>query len=134
MHLHARAVELPFEDRGAERSQRRFDVLRGLREHRQHRLHQPDRKALERGRAASERGLGDLRDTAGDARRAPHLRRRQPGRRRDRLQHDAFQRALAKLADDEAREEILLLGSRPSEQLGEPLFAPGCRALALDCL
>src|SRR5213079_2133718 len=112
--------------------ERRCHVLCGLREHRQHRLHQPDRKAFERARAASERRLGDLRDAAGDARRAPQLRRRQLGRRRDRLQHDALQRALAKLADDEAREEILLLRSRAFEQLGEPLFAPRRGALALD--
>src|SRR5207249_1366157 len=52
--------------------------------------------------------------------------------RRDRLQHDASQRALAKLADDEAREEILLLRSRPFEQSGEPLFAPRRGTLALD--
>src|SRR2546427_237965 len=65
---------------------------------------------------------------------APPLPPGQRGRRRDRLQHDAFQRALAKLADDKAREEILLLRRRAFEQLGEPLFAPGRRALALDCL
>src|SRR6266513_161977 len=132
MHLHTRAIELPFEDRGAKRSQRRLHVLSGLREHRQHRLHQPDRKTFERGRAASERGLGDLRDATGEGRRAPHLRRGQPGRSRERLDHDAFQRALAELADEQAREEILLLRSRAFEQFGEPLFAPCRGALALD--
>src|SRR3989454_1506364 len=81
---------------------------------------------------AGGRRLGARRDPPGAPRRAPRPPRRQLGGRRARLQHDAFQRALAKLADDEAREEILLLRSRAFEQLGEPLFAPRRGALALD--
>ena len=83
--LHACAVQLPFEERGAEGAERRFHVLAGLGEHRQHWLHEPDRELLERGAPAGERRSCDLRDAAGKGRRAPHFSGLQIRRRGDRI-------------------------------------------------
>jgi len=48
-----------------------------------------------------------------------HLRRGQRGRGGNRLDHDAFQRALAQLADEQAHEEVLLLGRGAHEELAQ---------------
>jgi len=59
VRLHARAVELPFEGRGAEALQRVGDAFRGLSEHRLDRLEDLEHKALEAFLAFGERGCRD---------------------------------------------------------------------------
>ncbi len=77
--LHARAVELPVERGGAERFERARDVVRGLREHRLHRLEQRgcrtarDRSRLRRARRGRRRG--------GRRRTSPRAGRRRAGAR-----------------------------------------------------
>ena len=72
---------------------------------------------VERPRAAVERRARDRRDAAGEGRRAAHVRRRQAGRRGDRLEHHALERALAQLADDQPQQEVLLFRRGLLEQL-----------------
>ena len=108
MRLHACAVELPVEGRGAEALERVGDVLGRLREHGLHRLENFERKTRETCLAFGERGFSDCGKAARAHRRRAHPRGRQPRRLRDGIEHDPFERALAQLAQEQAREEILL--------------------------
>ena len=130
MHLHARAVELPFERRGAEPRERVADVLRRLGEHRLHRLQQPDREAREPWRARDERRARDRAEVAREHRGAPHVADRHARRGGDRLEHHALERALAQLADQQADEEVLLGARGAGEQLAELPRALARRAFA----
>ena len=65
---------------------------------------------------------------------APHFGRGQSGSRGDRLQHHAFERALAQFTDDQAQQEVLLLGRGLFEQLVQLGLAGRGGALALDRL
>jgi hypothetical protein len=51
-------------------------------------------------------------------------------RRRDRIDHDAFERALPQLADQQADEEFLLVSSCAREQRLQRRCPPGRRARA----
>ena len=82
----------------------------GLREHRLHRPVQRDREAREPRRAFGQRDAGDGAEVAGEHRGAPHVGRRQRGGGGDRVDHHAFERALAQLADEQADQEVLLGG------------------------
>jgi hypothetical protein len=127
VHLHARAVELPFERGRAERGERRSHVVGRRGQHRLHRLQQADREAGEPGRAVAERRCGDSLEPARDHRGAAHLGGRQRARGGDRVEHHAFERALAQLADDQAHEEVALGGVGAREQRLE-LLRPRRRA------
>ena len=116
VHLHARPVELPLEGRGAERLQRGGDIGRRLREHRRNRLHQRQRELAKPAFALRQHGTRDRDDSVRDHRRLPHRRRRQRCRRRDRVDHQRFERALPKLAEQQPDQEVAFLFGRASEQ------------------
>ena len=104
MDLHARAVELVLEDGGAERLERVVDVLRRAREHRRERLVERQPKALEPGATFRQRGARDRCQAARQHAGPAHVGGRNVGRRRDRIRHDALERALAQLAEQSRRE------------------------------
>ena len=120
VHLHARAVELPFDRRlAADARHRVVDVVGGLREHRRERLEQRDavaRTALRRPARIAVRGHRG--DAAAGHRRPPHAGGRHVGSGGDGVDHQAFERALPQLADQQAREEVGLARRRACEELG----------------
>src|SRR6266702_4394548 len=132
VRLHACAVQLPLEGRGAEALERVGDVLRGLRKHRLHRLENREREAREARFAFGERGFRDRGKAARAHRRRPHARGGQVRSLRDGVEHDPFERALAQLAKQQAREEILLARSRARQELGEHALALGGGTRSLD--
>ena len=99
VRLHARAVELPFERRHGNARHRVRDVVGRLRQHRRERLKQRDGEAAQTCRAVGERGRRDTRDPAGDHRRPAHSLRGYIGGSRHGLDHQAFERTLAQLAE-----------------------------------
>ena len=106
--LHARAVELPLERRrrrarAARRRRRRPAARASARAAATAR----GAKRLKAGRAFGQRGARDARRS----RRRPsplgaRATRGSDGRRRDRVDHHAFERALAQLAEQQPREEV----------------------------
>ena len=134
VHLHARAVDLPFERRGAELG------------HRARRCRRPASRASAAPAGAARRRSGrgrprlafafgkrhprDLAEAAGDHRRAAHVGGRQPGGGGDRVEHHALERALAQLADEQADEEVLLGGGGAIEEGAQGGAARRGRALA----
>ena len=127
VHLQARAVELPFDPRPADALERLRHADGGLREHRLHGAEQLEPEAREAGRALRE---GDVRDPVQptrEHRRAANLRRRDGGRLRDGLDHDALERALAELTVDEPAEQQLLGLGRAAEELVELSLARSLR-------
>ena len=76
------------------------------------------------GFALFQHRAGDSRDVAGHHRRTPHALAGDAGGFGDRLQHDAFQRALPKFAHQQADQEPLLglggAGEHPLQQLEPP--------------
>ena len=131
VHLHARAVDLPFERGGAELGHRRGDVVGGRGQHRLHRPVQGDGEAGEGGGAVfAHRHARGLAQAAGEHRRAAHVGRGQAGGGGDGVEHHALERALAQLADQQADEEVLLGGGGAGEEGRELGAARGGRALA----
>ena len=82
VHLHARAVELPFERRSAERAERVVEVARRLREHGLHRPVQLDREARQPRRAFGQRRACDRAKVAREHRGAAHVADGRRSRRR----------------------------------------------------
>ena len=85
-----------------------------------------------------ERGLGRGRQVAAEHRRAADVRDRDGGGPGDRLGHDAGQRALAQVAEDQRDEELLLGRGRAAEEALDLLETrasrsrPGERGQALE--
>ena len=122
MDLNARAIELVLERRFAELGERFVDGFRRVGEHRLERLKQLQREVRERVRfrgAAAERSGGDRGQRAGQHRRAPDACRGQARRARDGFEQHAFERALAKLAEQQPDEEVLLLARGACEQIAQ---------------
>ena len=132
MCLDTRAIELPFDVRATQLLERARHVLGGLSQHRRDR---PQRRQPEASQTLDALPHGDLRDrrhVAGEHRRTPHGRRWNVGGLRDRLEHHALERSLAKLSEKEPSEEALLGLRRVREQRLE-LASPSClRARARD--
>ncbi len=108
VHLDARAIELVFERRLAKISKSGFNVRGRVGEHRLDRRERLDDQRLQRRFAFDERRPGDRRERAGEHRRAPDGRRRDLRRARDGFDEHALECALAKLAKEETRQEVLL--------------------------
>ncbi len=134
VHLDARAIELPLDQRSAERGKRSLHVLGRLGKHRQHRLHHAHRELRERRGAAAERSCGDRRDGAGEGDRTAHLSRRQLRCGGDGFHHDSFERTLAQLTDDQPHQKILLVCRGSLEQLAQERSAPLGGAFTLHAL
>jgi hypothetical protein len=81
-----------------------------LREHRQDRLHELDREAGEPHGAFGERCTRHFAEASGRHCRAPHLRRADVGRGRNRVQHESAQSALPQLAHEQSNQKVLLFG------------------------
>ena len=131
VHLDARPVELPFDHRGLDAPERLGDADRRLREHRLHGAEELEPEPGEAGRALGEGGVRHLVQAARQHRRATHVGRRHAGRFRNRLDHDALERALTEPAVEQRPEEVLLRLRRTPEELVELLLArplrPGAR-------
>ncbi len=103
--LEPRAVDLVLEGSLAETGERFLRVPGRAREHRRDRREQPQREAGEAGRALLEGGAGERAEVGRVHGRAPDVGRREPRRPRDRVGHDAVERALADLAEEQLDEE-----------------------------
>ena len=134
MDLCARAVELVLERGARQHRERARDVVCRAREHRAHGLVQLEAESAEPRATGRECGLGHRRNRAREHDRAAHFGRGQLRGGCDRVRHHAFERALAKLADQEACQEALLTARRNAEDLRERRL-PACGAArALDRL
>ena len=83
------------------------DVVGRLREHRREGLKQREGEVAQARRAFGQHGARDRDDPVRDHRRLAHGRRRAARRRRDGVDHQPFERALAQLADQQPREEVV---------------------------
>ncbi len=134
MSLDPRTVELPLDVRGLQSFETGRDVAGRLREHGADRAQRGQPEPRQPVAALAHRDLGNRGEIAGEHRRATHLRGRYAGRPRDRVGHDAFERALPKLAEEQADEETLLGLGRSREQRGELVAARSLGALTDDRL
>jgi hypothetical protein len=123
--LDACAVELPLDARRAKSLDCGGDVLRGLREHRRDRTERRQPVASETRDAFTHRNLCHLGEIARKHRGSADVRNRDARRLRHRVGHDAFERALAKLAEEQTDEQSLLRLRRSGEQ--RPEFAAARR-------
>ena len=89
-------------------------ILGRLRQHRLHRPEQLDGKPREPGRPLKKRRLGHDPEIARQHRRPPHIRRRQPCRLRDRLDHHPLERPLPQFPDQQPHQKILLSSASPA--------------------
>ncbi len=136
VRLDAGAVELVLERGFAQIGQRGANVGGRVGEHRLDRLERLQDESLQGRLALTEGGAGDRCDRAGEHRRPAYLRRGQAGRPRDRVNQNAFERPLPDFAEQQSRDEILLVARRPPEQIAQQFGAgtrragPGGRAPA----
>ena len=101
------------------------------------RLEQRDGVATQRFRTAGYCARRDRAYAAGDHRRAANSLGRQIGGRGHRLDHEAFERALTQLADQQSRKKCPLVLGSSREEHGEhaPALGDGaCAARARDLL
>ena len=105
-------------------------VVSRLCEHRCERLEKSDRVAAQRFSTSGQRASGDRSHAAGDHRGAAHGLGRQIGGGSHGLDHQALERALAQLADQQSREECPLMLGSSREERGEHAPALGDRARA----
>ena len=114
---------------GPSRSERGHDVVRGAGQHRRHRRQQPQREPRQPGRALLQRRPRDFPDVARVHRGLAHVRRRQAGGPRHRVEQDALERALPHLAHEQLDQEPPLVRPRAGEQRLDrrhpPLRRPG---------
>ena len=128
VRLDAGAVELVLERGFAQIGQRGANVGGRVGEHRLDRLERLQDESLQGRLALAEGGAGDRCDRAGEHRRPAYLRRGQAGRPRDRVNQNAFERPLPDFAEQQSRDEILLVARRPPEQIAQQLGAGTSRA------
>ena len=126
MHLHARAVDLVLDRRATEPCDRVARALGGLREHRLHGPEDLERERREPRRAVGQRRARDAARITAQHERSAHRRRVDAAGLRDRLRQHALERSLPQLADQEPREELLLVGGRAGEQRAQNALS--CRA------
>ena len=108
MNLHARTVQLPLDRCIWNAGQSICNVVGGLREHRRKRLKQCDRKCFQTLMALRQRWAGDRRDATSDHRCATNIWRGKIRCVRDGFDHQAFQRSLPQLSEQQPHEERLL--------------------------
>jgi hypothetical protein len=123
VHLNTRAIELVFERRLAERGERLVDARCGFGEHRLNRLERAQQKLRQLGVAIDDGGVRDGSEIARQHAGAPDPRGRNARRARDGLDQHPLERALSELAEQQAHEEVLLVGRRPAEQPAQDLGA-----------
>jgi hypothetical protein len=123
VHLNTRAIELVFERRLTERGERLVDARCGFGEHRLNRLERAQQKLRQLGVAIDDGGVRDGREIARQHAGAPNPRGRNARRARDGLDQHPLERALSELAEQQAHEEVLLVGRRPAEQPTQDLGA-----------
>src|SRR4029079_7361044 len=99
VHLDARAVELPFENRRAQRGQRLAHVGRTVGEHWLNGTEELEGVARERWLALGQDRLGHRSEVAGEHDGATHSVARETGRARDGLGQHAVESTLTDLAD-----------------------------------
>ncbi len=125
VHLDAGTVQLELDGHlGAQLRKRRLQALGRARQHRPDGAADGRHDGIEGGGAPDEGRTGRLGQPSGEHERSAHGGRGHVGGRRDRLQHHAFQRALAQLPGEQAPEEPLLVLRGRTEQGGELLGAP----------
>ena len=124
VHLHASPVDLPFEERAAELPQGVGGIVGRAGEHGQHRRKKRHAETGETGGALGQPGARHRAHAAGEHRRLADVGGGQPGCLGDRVEHDAFERPLAQLADDQPQQEILFLAGRARKKprQEEPAF------------
>ena len=133
VHLQPRAVELPLDPGGADARQRALEVVARLREHRLDRAkhREPEARASPADPSASAAEA-----TAPSSPATMTARRTSAAGNacdlRYRLDHDALERALPELAEEQARQEPLLALGRPAEEIGQRVAARGLRPGAGD--
>ncbi len=130
--LHARAVELELEGGPVETGQGGADVVGRLGEHGLERLEDLEGEGGQRRLAVAQHGAGDLLQVAGEHERPPHAVPLDAGGAAHRLDHDAVQRALAQLAEDQAHQEALLEIGRGRKEPCQPLGARSRRPRPRD--
>ena len=128
--LHARAVELPLEGGRAEQRQRFVDILRRLRQHRQHGLHETDGETREPRRTFGERGACHIAQAACGHHGPAHVRHGQFRGGGNGVDHDSLQRALSQLPDDQPAEKIPFFGRCTVEERRKALGAKARRAFS----
>ena len=126
------AVELPLEGGAAQLAEGGGGALGAAGQHGLDRPQELHAEAAERRATHGQGRRGDLAQLAAQHGGSAHLGRREVGCAGDRLDQDALEGALAQLADDEAPEEVLLLGRGAGEQGRQGLEARGLRARAGD--
>ena len=116
MDLQPRAVELPVDRGRPGPGERGRDVGRGAGEHRRQRPPdlEPDRRQA--GAPVAQRDRRDGGEVAVQRQRPPQLAPGQPGRPRRGVGHDARERALAEVAQQQPHQEVLLRRARPRQQ------------------
>ena len=133
MHLDARAIHLPFEcDLTRKSLERLIDVVRRLREHRCDGRHHLELETLQSRRAGFESRPRDGAEIAFVHGGAPHFRQRHAGDGRDRVDHDADERALPQLAHQQPHQKLLLLAGCAPEQRLQGSRASRARAAAAN--
>ena len=110
----------------AEPAQGARDVVSGLRQHRRDGMQRSEPEPRESGCAFPHRHSRNGSQISREHRRPSNVSDRKPGRPCDRVGHHAFERALAKLAEEQPDEQPLLGLGRMREELGQRLTSRTC--------
>ena len=128
VHLDARAVELVLDRRLADLLDRRGRGRGGCREHRLHGPAHDEPDRLELARRAGEGEPRGLAEVAREHRRTAHDLTGSVGGPRDRVGHDALERARAHLAEEHPRDEVLFAPGRSRAEVAQRGGSGGRRA------
>ena len=130
MHLDARPVELPLNERLAELLDRGLDRLDARGKHGFQRSQQPQPDLAQALLAGAKRDLGGLTQVARQHEGATQKRCRDAGAPGDGVGHDPLERALAELADQQAAQKQLLFLGRPRQERAQRVTASRLDTLA----
>ena len=119
MHLDTRSIELELEARLLHPREHALKAVRWLGEHGENGPEQLDREARQPGAARVERCAGHFGQVSRQHRGPPHFARLDSSGRCNGLDHQTFGSALAQLAPDEPREELLLGRAGARKELPE---------------
>ena len=117
--LDSGAIELVLDRSLTDLVQRLTEIGSRLGKHRLHRPHRLDDERVDRGSSFGQRSRGDVRQRPRQHGGAPNDRRGNRCGLRHGLEQDALQRPLAKLAEEQPNQKVLLDGGRPPKQLPE---------------